>query len=177
MTLITMEYKVVAGNTSASDPGNGSMRFNTSTQSDATQLYFDQLSVGNVDQAASFAAMAAGNILNFQQKDNINIVASYIINSVVNNTGWYTINVEPGDSTGLPITGGKSANVSCDTGASAFGGHTYEYHIEHFNIRGTDDDHLTTLNALGAQGWEFLFITNIVTDDGQVRGWFRRQTA
>ena len=74
--LITMEYKVVAGNTSASDPGNGSMRFNTTTQSDATELYFDQLSVGNVDQSASFAAIAAGNVINFQQKDDINKVVS-----------------------------------------------------------------------------------------------------
>ena len=174
--LITMEYKVVAGNTSASDPGNGSMRFNTTTQSDATELYFDQLSVGNVDQSASFAAIAAGNVINFQQKDDINKVVSYIVNSApVNNTGWYTISVSPGDSTGLPIAGGKSVMVSCDTGTTAFGGHTYDYHIEHFNVGGLDTDYLDILNALGAQGWEMIFFTNIKTDDGQVRVWFKRQ--
>ena len=174
--LITMEYKVVAGNTSASDPGNGSMRFNTPTQNDATELYFDQLSVGNVDQSASFAAIAAGNVLNFQQKDNMNNVGSYIVNSVpVNNTGWFTIAAQPGDFTGFPIVGGKSVIVSCDTGTAAFGGHTYDYHIEHFNVGGLDTDYLDVLNALGAQGWEMIFFTNIQTDDGQVRVWFKRQ--
>jgi hypothetical protein len=177
-TLITMEYKVVAGNTTASDPGNGSMKFNTSTQSNATQLYFDQLSVGNVDQSASFAAMAAGNVINFQQKDNMNVVGSFIIGSApVNNTGWFTIAVNPGDFTGFPIAGGKSAIITCDTGTAAFGGHTYEYNIEHFNVGGLDADYLDVLNALGAQGWEMIFFTNIKTDDGQVRVWFKRQTA
>ena len=171
-----MEYKVVAGNTTASDPGNGSMRFNTSAQADATELYFDQLSVGNVDQTSSFAAIAAGNILNFQQKDNLNVVGSFIINSVpVNNTGWFTIAVQPGDFTGFPIAGGKSVIVSFDTAIAAVGGHTYDYHIEHFNVGGLDTDYLDVLNALGAQGWEMIFFTNIKTDDGQVRVWFKRQ--
>jgi hypothetical protein len=175
-TLITMEYKVVAGQTSASDPGNGSMRFNTSAQSDATELYFDQLSVGNNDQTASFAAMTAGNVINFQQKDNMNVVGSFIINSVpVNNTGWFTIAVQPGDFTGFPVVGGKSVIISFDTGTTAVGGHTYDYHIEHFNVGGLDTDYLDVLNALGAQGWEMIFFTNIQTDDGQVRVWFKRQ--
>ena len=171
-----MEYKVI-GQTAASDPGNGCMRFNTASQNDATELYFDLLSTGNVDQSASFAAMAVGNIINFQQKDNTNVVGSFIINTITDNVGWYTLGVEPGSSTGFPIVSSRSAIVTCDTGAAAFGGHTFEYHIEHFNLGGLDEEYLTILNALGAQGWEFLFVTNFKTDDGQSRGWFRRQTA
>ena len=142
----------------------------------AGKRYIDQLSVGNVDQTSSFAAIAAGNILNFQQKDNLNVVGSFIINSVpVNNTGWFTIAVQPGDFTGFPVVGGKSVIISFDTGTTAVGGHTYDYHIEHFNIGGLDTDYLDVLNALGAQGWEMIFFTNIQTDDGQVRVWFKRQ--
>jgi hypothetical protein len=116
--MTTMEYKVVAGNTSASDPGNGSMRFNTSAQSDATQLYFDQLGVGNIDYASVLSALVAGDTLDCQQKDNAAAVVNYAVNGVTDNAGWFTVDVTPGASSGLPIPGNKGLLVTVNAMAS-----------------------------------------------------------
>jgi hypothetical protein len=108
---VATEYKVV-GLTDPSDPGNGCMRFNTAAQGDATQLYFDQLATGNVDQTATFTALQPGDRIDVQQKDAASVVGAYSVAAVTNNTGWYTIDVTAIDSAGMPIPGNKGANVT-----------------------------------------------------------------
>ena len=108
---VVTEYKVI-GQTTAADPGNGCMRFDTVAQGDATQLYFDQLATGNIDQSSAFTALQPGDRIDVQQKDAAAVVGAYSVVAVTNNTGWYTIDVTPIDSAGMPIPGNKGANVT-----------------------------------------------------------------
>src|SRR6516225_3140957 len=89
---VVTEYKVI-GQTTAADPGNGCMRFDTVAQGDATQLYFDQLATGNIDQSSAFTALQPGDWIDVQQKDAAAVVGAYSVVGVTNNTGWYTIDV------------------------------------------------------------------------------------
>ena len=50
----------------------------------------------------------------------------------------------------------------------------YEYFVQDILIQGDKNESLTMINDLGAQGWELVCITNIITDDPIVRAWFIR---
>jgi len=51
----------------------------------------------------------------------------------------------------------------------------WEYLVEDFLITNTSAEWSDHLNALGVQGWEMVWLSNIVTDDTLVRIWFKRE--
>jgi hypothetical protein len=159
-----MEYKVV-GNTAAGDPGNGSMRFNTAAQTDATQLYFDQLGVGNVDQSAILSGLLPGDVLDFQQKDDANVVGSYTVNSVTDNVGWFTIDVTPGESFGAwPMPGNKGVIITVNSETvTQPPAQAYEYEMQSFPI-GTLNDKKAWLNQMGSEGWQLIQFGGLSAD-------------
>jgi hypothetical protein len=50
-----------------------------------------------------------------------------------------------------------------------------EYRVEAFPMKMTDEDVVTLFNALGSQGWNLILFSNVITDDGYVRAWFKRE--
>ena len=150
-----MEYKVV-GNTTASNPGNGCMRFNTAGQADATQLYFCKLSAGNIDVSGVLASLAAGDILAFTSKNDGSTVASYTVASdAQDNSGWFTVNVTPVSNGGSWPVAGNTAVLIDVQGTLPAGATAYEYYMAGFPA-GEYSDKQGWLNQLGAVGWRLI---------------------
>jgi len=50
----------------------------------------------------------------------------------------------------------------------------YEYCIVDIDLHSTREDATALLNNQGIDGWELIFVTNVITDDTVVRAWFIR---
>ena len=106
------EYKV-SGQTSASNPGNGFMKFNTANQNDATQLYLCDNSVGNVNVADILNQLAPGDVIEVANKAASTTTTVYTIGSVTDNSGWHTLAVTATDTAGTwPLTGSPSVLIT-----------------------------------------------------------------
>jgi hypothetical protein len=170
----TVEYKVV-GNTNASDPGNGCMRFNTDAQSDATQLYFAELSVGNIDVSSIFESIQTGDVLDFRGKNDISQTATFTVSAVTDNGTWYTADVTPGASSGFPVSGNTGVIITVQTGDTDVlppGAQAYEYHGEVL-VTTNEKTVLQRLNELGQGGWQLVQFYGLGSQ-GHPIAWFIR---
>jgi hypothetical protein len=112
-TAETMEYKI-SGQTTPSNPGNGYMKFDTPTQSDAAHLYLCDNSTGNINVAHILNAILPGDTLSLADKANADAnIVNYTISAVTDNGGWHTLAVTPGVVSGAwPLTGNPSAIIT-----------------------------------------------------------------
>jgi hypothetical protein len=149
---MAMEYKVVAGNQSASNPGNGNMRFNTVGQSDATAIYFCALGVGNIDYSATFLAAKASDVLYSQLKTNTSVIGNFTINSVTDNGGWFTLAVTPGECSGFPMNAAAIFDIF-EGQPETVPVKKYQYMIHDYEHSQEIGDLQAMLNELGFNGW------------------------
>ena len=79
--------------TTAGDPGNGRFRLNNADASLATQIYIDNLTNGGFDFSAIFSALQAGDKIYIQNDTDATESFICTVGTVVDNTGWFTINI------------------------------------------------------------------------------------
>jgi len=102
--LTPLAFKV-STTTTASDPGPGHMRWNSATQSAATEIYLDTLTDDNTDIANYIDLIPVGSQLYVQDKDVASNVQKWLITSIAHQTGWSTFGVSP-----LSFSGGNLPN-------------------------------------------------------------------
>ena len=171
---VAMEYKVVTGNQTASNPGNGNMRFNTVGQSDATEIYFCALGVGNIDYSAEFQGATAGDTLYSQSKSDSSVIGNFVINSVTDNSGWFTLAVTPGEVSGFPMASGAAIfEIFPKQPETVPPKAAYQYLIYDY-AHGVDVSEIQALlNQLGMEGWYLIRVA--IHDADTTRATFIRQ--
>jgi hypothetical protein len=88
--------------TTAADPGDGLMKYNSATPASVTAIYFDQLDVYVGDQAHNILALVRGDILEIMSHGTPSKFHRFRVNgTVTDNTGWYTVPVTPMSSGSL----------------------------------------------------------------------------
>jgi hypothetical protein len=92
-------------NTSAADPGTGDLRWNNSTQNEATSLYLNSVTDSGLDLSNYINTISAGSTLFVQEKDDAAKYQKWQIGTITNNIGWMTIPVSL-----LASSGGNIAN-------------------------------------------------------------------
>lgn len=100
-----IKYSAVTNNQTSSDPGNGIIKWNNSTLTSSTELYFDDVSYENIDLSNYFSKITVDAIIYVQKTDNASIYQRWSITSVTDNSGWWTFGVSFLDGSG-PINQG-----------------------------------------------------------------------
>ncbi len=88
--------------TTAADPGNQRIRYNNATPASVTELYIDDITLGNFDASTILNLLVAGDKFYIQQA---NTSASFLLATIVSktdNTGWFTFVVTIDSSGTLP---------------------------------------------------------------------------
>jgi len=113
--IATLQYNA-STNTTAANPGNGSIRWNTIQMYDATQLYISNKAADTTDWAHFFRKQVVGTKVAIQLKnDSTKICRFFITGAVVDNSGWMTIPVNflgAGGYSGMPFAGGANVVVA-----------------------------------------------------------------
>ena len=113
--IATLQYNA-STNTTAANPGNGSIRWNTIQMYDATALYISNKAADTTDWAHFFRKQVVGTKVAIQLKnDSTKICRFFITGAVVDNSGWMTIPVNflgAGGYSGMPFAGGANVVVA-----------------------------------------------------------------
>lgn len=88
--------------TGAADPGAGNLRYNNATPASVTAVYVDQFTDNGADAQNILAALASGDQIYIQQSGVAGNFLVLAVTSVVDNTGWFTINGTISASGSLP---------------------------------------------------------------------------
>ena len=88
--------------TGAADPGLGALRYNNATPASVTALYVDQFTDTGTDAQNILAALASGDQIYVQESGSSSAFLVLNVTSVVDNTGWFTINGTIAASGALP---------------------------------------------------------------------------
>ena len=86
--------------TAASDPGGAACRQNTADFSTAAELYFNDEDFSEQDQGWWFGRMAVGDLLRAYCPAAPSRWCNYRIDSITDNTGWWTLEVTPEEYAG-----------------------------------------------------------------------------
>ena len=97
--------------TAAADPTPGFVRLNTANFATATALYFAIEGLGTNDNSWWFDIAQAGDIIFVSQGADMGRWAYYRIDSITDNTGWYTVAVTYLDSLGTIFGNGDDVLV------------------------------------------------------------------
>jgi hypothetical protein len=101
--------------TTAANPGNGSVRWNTTQMYDATALYISNKASDSTDWAHFFRAQVDGVKIVIQLKGDSSKICRFLTTGpIVDNTGWMTIPVTmtgAGGYQGMPFAGGQNVVV------------------------------------------------------------------
>lgn len=104
----------VSNTTTASDPGPGRIRWNNSTQPSATEIYIDALNDNGTDITLWLLRITPGTVLWIQTQNNSNAYQRWQINSITNNTGWFTFGVSLLDTSGISFANNSSVVLSAN---------------------------------------------------------------
>ena len=114
-TGITVIPYNVNTNTTAADPGTGTIRFNTIQQYDATALYLDARASDNTEWSHYFRAQQTGVKIVIQLKNDSTKICRFLTTGpIVDNGGWFTVPVTmtgAGGYQGMPFAGSNSVVV------------------------------------------------------------------
>lgn len=88
--------------TGAADPGAGRMRYNNATPASVTAIYVDQFTDNGGDAQNILAAVGSGDQIYIQESGSSAAFLVLAVTSVVDNTGWFTINGTISASGALP---------------------------------------------------------------------------
>jgi len=87
-------YRIDAMSIGASDPGTGKLRYNATTQADATAFYVDWLTADGFDAHLYFDLVSVGSRLVIQDKDlAVNYQVWEITGPAVNGPDWFAVPV------------------------------------------------------------------------------------
>lgn len=95
--------------TTAADPGNGHVRFNTANQSDATAIYLSKKTVTGLDVSNALAQNPTKAFI--QREIDASRVARWNITSIVNNGTWFNLTVSPLGGSGFPLSGNDAVII------------------------------------------------------------------
>jgi len=107
-----VEYTARTNTTAAADPSDGNVVWNTAAEGNATRLFISAKSSGKADTSHLWSNVRAGRSLTIQRKSNGEVIARYTVNDVVDNGGWFTVNVTPGSNSGLPFANNDALIVT-----------------------------------------------------------------
>lgn len=116
--------------TTASDPGTGRARLNNATMSSVTEVYFDDFAdAPTFDMGLIFATLDAGDELIVQQNDDATRSGFFTIDSITDNTGWWTLELTYlGDGGGGMVQNNKATTFAfVGEGGGAGGFPTYVF--------------------------------------------------
>ena len=91
--------------TSAGDPGNGQIRYNSTISGSVTAIYISQTTSPGTDASNYFGVLSIGDIIYIQQQNEASIwIKGYVSSSPIDNGAWWTIpfQFEKGGSGGMP---------------------------------------------------------------------------
>jgi len=97
--------------TAAADPGDNFMRVNNAAFASATELYFDDLDYGENDTAWFWSMLAVGDTLQLHQGTDSTRWMHCRVDSITDNTGWYTIGITPLEHNGTVFINGDDVRV------------------------------------------------------------------
>lgn len=103
----------------ASDPGAAGIRYNNATPASVTAIYLNVASNNTADFETLISALGSGDTLYLQQLDDDADFILFNVTSIVDNTGWYTINGTIADSGTLPANSSDIGVAFEYTGAGA----------------------------------------------------------
>jgi hypothetical protein len=95
----------VSTTTTAADPGPGRIRWNSTTQSAATELYLDTITDDGTDIDNYIDLIPVGSMLYVQDKDDAANVQKWLITGITHNVGWSTF-----AASSLSFSGGNLPN-------------------------------------------------------------------
>jgi hypothetical protein len=92
-------YYQFSTTTTAADPGSGFLRYDNATPASITNIYADVLDVTALGHANRWGDLVRGDIVEIFNQDNNGEFQRFRVNGTpVDNTGWFTIPVEPLDN-------------------------------------------------------------------------------
>jgi hypothetical protein len=113
--IATLQYNASTV-TTAANPGNGSVRWNTLMMYDATAIYISNKASDSTDWANFFRKQVVGTKVSIQLKnDSTKICRFFMTGPMVDNVGWFTIPVTflgAGGYQGMPFAGGTNVVVA-----------------------------------------------------------------
>lgn len=94
--VLALEFKFV-GNLSATDPGNGKFKYDNGDQTAISNIYISSTTNNGLDVTAIIKSLNSGSIQLYIQQKNDSTKASLfqVANSIIDNSGWFTIPVLP----------------------------------------------------------------------------------
>ncbi len=113
--------------TASADPGSGNISYNNTDPSLVTEIYISQFTDGGGDASSYLNLMKAGTVVYIQTLNDSNRYLTCTLNgSLIDNTGWYTMDVTVTDNGTLPanddivhadffIQGGDSEILNSDS--------------------------------------------------------------
>ena len=104
--------------TTASQPASGRFRYDNATLASVTEIYVNENTNGGVDASTILNALQPGNSIYVQENDDAASAVLFTVNSVTDNTGWFTIGVTVVDSGTLHGNNRKCAWVLFALGAT-----------------------------------------------------------
>jgi hypothetical protein len=90
--------------TTASDPGNKTFKYNNASAASVSAIYINNTSDSGVDASTLLSSLGVGDKLYIQETSNAASAILFTVVSVIDNTGWHTINVSV-DSAAGPVPG------------------------------------------------------------------------
>ena len=104
----TLRTQIASG-----DPGKGNLQFNASNQSDATQLYIDQVSNAGRDWTNLLLALQVGQQISIQSIADHNRIARWTVSDPSEDMNGYTIvHVTPLNSLGFPLPNSTTVAIA-----------------------------------------------------------------
>lgn len=109
--------------TTAADPGTGRARLNNATMSLVTEAYLDDFAdIPTFDMGLIFNLLSAGGRLLIQQNDDSTRSGLFTVDSIVDNTGWWTFELTYiGDGGGGMVQDNKSTTFAFGNAAVGSG--------------------------------------------------------
>jgi hypothetical protein len=101
---VAVRFVAELANTTDSDPGAGLLKWNHATQASATQLYLDDLAFDGVNLEGLWAALIEGGFLYLQHATDPDLWQIWVIDTVVDATGYAKLTVT------LAASGGSFAD-------------------------------------------------------------------
>lgn len=131
--------------TTAADPGSGNFRLNNTTIASATAMYISDENKNGADFSVILNALSSNSKIYVQNGEDASEYLLLSVTSIVDNTGWFTINFTVDDSSGPTWTDGKEfGHIILLSGSGGGGGSNTT------NLGETD---MTSANTFDETGW------------------------
>jgi hypothetical protein len=100
-----LDYSAKTTQTTAGDPGDTKIAWDTAAQDDATHLFVDARDIENRDLTLFWQGVKPGQSITIQKKLDATVIKRYAITANADMGGWFDLTVTPGQSSGPPLGG------------------------------------------------------------------------